>query len=56
MKISIITAVLNGSRVIGNTVRSVRTEDHPDIEPIIVDGASTDDTQEHGSPREQMPT
>ena len=44
MKISIITAVLNGSRVIGNTLRSVRTQDHPDIEHIIVDGASTDDT------------
>lgn len=44
MKISIITAVLNGSRVIGDTLRSVRTQDHPDIEHIIVDGASTDDT------------
>ena len=44
MKISIITAVLNGSKVIGNTLRSVGEQDHPDIEHIIVDGASTDDT------------
>ena len=44
MKISIVTAVLNGSKVIANTLRSVREQDHPDVEHIIVDGASTDDT------------
>lgn len=46
MKISIITAVLNGSTVIANTLRSVREQDYPDIEHIIVDGASSDDTLE----------
>ena len=44
MKISIITAVLNGARAIGATLESVREQDYPDIEHIIVDGASTDDT------------
>jgi glycosyltransferase involved in cell wall biosynthesis len=44
LKISIITAVLNGARAIGATLESVREQDYPDIEHIIVDGASTDDT------------
>lgn len=46
MKISIITAVLNGSKVIADTLRSVREQDYADIEHIIVDGASSDDTLE----------
>ena len=46
VKISIVTAVLNGSEVIGKTLRSVEEQDYPDIEHIVVDGASTDGTLE----------
>jgi glycosyltransferase involved in cell wall biosynthesis len=46
VKVSIITAVLNGGRAIGATLDSVREQDHPDIEHVIVDGASADDTLE----------
>ena len=44
MKISIITAVFNGERTIGSTLASIADQDHPDIEHIVVDGASTDAT------------
>ena len=44
MKISIITAVLNGEESIGRTLRSVAVQDHPDIEHIVVDGKSGDRT------------
>jgi glycosyltransferase involved in cell wall biosynthesis len=44
VKISIITAVLNGAQAIGATLESVREQDYPDIEHIVVDGASSDDT------------
>ncbi len=43
-KVSIITAVLNGAKVIGATLESVASQDYPDIEHIVVDGGSTDDT------------
>lgn len=46
VKISIVTAVLNGSEVIGKTLRSVEEQDYPDIEHIVIDGASTDGTLE----------
>lgn len=44
MKISIITAVRNGAAAIGPTLESVNEQDWPDVEHVIVDGASTDDT------------
>jgi glycosyltransferase involved in cell wall biosynthesis len=44
VKISIITAVYNGARDIGNTLKSVAEQDHEAIEHIIIDGASTDST------------
>jgi glycosyltransferase involved in cell wall biosynthesis len=44
MKVSIITAVLNGEDSIAATLRSVAQQSHPDIEHIIVDGGSTDAT------------
>jgi len=44
MKISIITAVYNGSRSIAATLKSVAQQDHEVIEHILVDGASSDDT------------
>jgi glycosyltransferase involved in cell wall biosynthesis len=44
MKVSIITAVRNAARDIGPTLDSVNAQDYPDLEHVIVDGASTDDT------------
>lgn len=46
MKISIITACYNSEKTIEETVRSVVKQTHPDIEYIIVDGASKDKTLE----------
>ena len=44
MKISVITVCYNSAKTIGNTLRSVREQTHSDIEHIIVDGSSDDDT------------
>lgn len=44
MKISVITACYNNADTIGDTLRSVLEQDFPDIEYIIVDGASSDNT------------
>lgn len=44
MKVSIVTAVRNGGAVIRRTLDSVAGQDYPDIEHIVVDGASIDDT------------
>lgn len=44
MKITIITVAFNAARTIADTLDSVASQTHPDIEHIVVDGASTDDT------------
>lgn len=44
MKISIITVCYNSAATIRDTIESVLAQTHPDIEYIIVDGASTDVT------------
>jgi glycosyltransferase involved in cell wall biosynthesis len=44
MKISIITAVLNGRSTIADALDSVLAQDYADIEFIVIDGASTDGT------------
>ena len=44
MKISIITATYNSSLTVRDTLNSILNQDYPDIEHIIVDGKSTDDT------------
>jgi glycosyltransferase involved in cell wall biosynthesis len=44
MKISIITVSYNSKLTIRDTILSVLSQTHPDIEYIIVDGASTDGT------------
>lgn len=44
MKISVITASWNSAATIEDTLRSVTSQDHPDIEYIIIDGGSTDGT------------
>ena len=44
MKISIITATFQSARTLGDTIDSVRRQTWPEIEHIIVDGGSSDDT------------
>ena len=46
MKISVITVCYNSARTIGRTLLSVREQTHDDIEHIIIDGASSDNTLE----------
>lgn len=44
MKVTIITVCYNRVQTMPDTIKSVVTQDYPDIEYIIVDGASTDGT------------
>lgn len=44
MKVSIITVSYNSAKTIEDTIRSVVSQTYPDIEYIVVDGASTDAT------------
>jgi glycosyltransferase involved in cell wall biosynthesis len=46
MKISIVTAVYNRARTIGDAIRSVSEQDHPDVEHVVIDGASNDATMQ----------
>jgi glycosyltransferase involved in cell wall biosynthesis len=46
LKFSIITPTLNSKKVVEKTIESVLNQDYPNIEYIIVDGASTDSTLE----------
>ncbi|WP_025761344.1 glycosyltransferase family 2 protein [Dyadobacter tibetensis] len=46
MKISIITVVFNGRKTLQSCIDSVLSQDYPDLEYIIIDGNSTDGTQE----------
>ena len=46
MKISVITVCYNSAKTIGHTLRSVREQTHGDIEHIIVDACSNDNTLE----------
>jgi glycosyltransferase len=45
MKISIITATYNSAATVRDTLNAVRDQDHADIQHIIIDGMSADDTQ-----------
>ena len=42
MKVSIITSCFNREATIGQAIESVLSQDYPDIEYIVVDGASKD--------------
>ena len=44
MKISIITATYNSVATVRDTLESIANQTHPDIEHIIIDGASKDET------------
>jgi glycosyltransferase involved in cell wall biosynthesis len=44
MKISIITATYNSASTLSDTLSCIQRQDHPDIEHILVDGRSEDDT------------
>lgn len=46
MKITIVTVCFNSAATIGDTLRSVAAQVHPDIEHIVIDGASKDATLE----------
>ena len=45
MKVSIITVCYNSAKTIEQTIQSVLSQDYPDIEYIVIDGASKDGTQ-----------
>ena len=44
LRFSIVTVSLNSAATIRDTIESVLAQDYPDIEYIVVDGASQDDT------------
>ncbi|MBC7751335.1 MAG: glycosyltransferase [Candidatus Saccharibacteria bacterium] len=44
MKITIVTVCYNSGKTIGHTLQSVKEQTHNDIEHIIIDGGSKDDT------------
>ena len=44
MRVSVITVCFNSATTIGETIRSVSEQVYPDVEHIVVDGASTDGT------------
>ena len=46
LKISIITAVYNNQKTIGQSIDSVLSQTYSDIEYIVIDGASTDGTMD----------
>jgi len=46
VKITVITVAYNSASTIADTVRSVATQTHPDIEHLVIDGKSTDATVE----------
>ena len=45
-RISIVTVCLNSARSIGDTLASVNAQTHAEIEHIVIDGGSTDGTQD----------
>lgn len=46
MKVSVITSCYNRKNTIRGAIESVLAQDYPDIEYIVVDGASTDGSLE----------
>ncbi len=46
MKVTIITITYNSAKTLQRALESVQSQNYPDIEHVIVDGASTDGTRE----------
>ena len=46
MKISIVTVAFNSGATIADTLRSVAAQSHADVQHIVIDGGSTDQTAE----------
>ncbi|HEV7330118.1 MAG TPA: glycosyltransferase family 2 protein [Flavisolibacter sp.] len=44
MKVSLITVTYNSEKYLADCIHSVQLQDYPDIEYIVIDGASTDST------------
>ena len=44
MKVSLITVTCNSEKYLADCIESVRQQDYPNIEYIVIDGASTDNT------------
>ena len=44
MKVTVVTPVFNGAKTIRSCIESVKSQDHSDLEHIVVDGGSTDGT------------
>lgn len=44
--ITVVTACLDAAATIGECLESVRSQDHPAVEHVVVDGGSTDGTLE----------
>jgi glycosyltransferase len=44
MRITIVTVAYNSAATIAETLKSVAVQTHPDIEHLVIDGASTDET------------
>ena len=45
-KVSIITATYNSASTVHNTMNCIQQQDYPNVEHIVVDGLSTDETLE----------
>lgn len=46
MKVTLITVAYNSAKTIRKTLESIASQDYPDIEHIVIDGASKDNTVE----------
>lgn len=46
LSVSVVTVCLNSARTIADSLESVNAQTHPDVEQIVVDGGSTDGTQD----------